>query len=123
MSSCPKVLPGSFFLLTICICALASLSWGQVSHSEQVLVKPPLLQMVDPPAPNATPADLEARADQLRAAKLFLARAEFFAFGAAATLAVLLLAWNGLVAGPAPVLFLRRFLCSHRMPPLFARSE
>jgi tetratricopeptide (TPR) repeat protein len=78
MSSCPKVLLGRFFLLTVCVCALARVSWGQVSHSEQVLVKPPLLQMVDPPAPNATPADLEVRADQLRASKLFLDALDYY---------------------------------------------
>jgi tetratricopeptide (TPR) repeat protein len=78
MSSCPKVLLVPFSLLTICVCALASLSWGQASHSEQVQIKPPLLRMVDPPAPDATAADLEARAEQLRASKLFLDALDYY---------------------------------------------
>jgi tetratricopeptide (TPR) repeat protein len=78
MSSCPKVLLVPFSLLTIGVCALASLSWGQASHSEQVQIKPPLLRMVDPPAPDATAADLEARAEQLRASKLFLDALDYY---------------------------------------------
>jgi tetratricopeptide (TPR) repeat protein len=78
MSSCPKVLLVPFSLLTVCVCALASLSWGQASHAEPVLIKPPLLRMVDPPAPDATAADLEARAEQLRSNKLFLDALDFY---------------------------------------------
>jgi len=53
-------------------------SWGQVAHSEQVQVKPPLLRIVDPPAPDATAADLEARADQLRSSKLYLDALDYY---------------------------------------------
>jgi tetratricopeptide (TPR) repeat protein len=78
MSSCPRVLLVPVSLLTICVCALSSVSWGQASHSEQLQVKPPLLRMVDPPAEDATAADLEARADQLRAEKLFLDALDYY---------------------------------------------
>jgi tetratricopeptide (TPR) repeat protein len=78
MSSCPKVLLVPFSLLTICVCALASVSWGQAPHSEQVQIKPPMLRMTDPPAPDATAADLELRADQLRAAKLYLDALDYY---------------------------------------------
>jgi len=53
-------------------------SWAQASHSEQVQIKPPLLRMVDPPAADATAADLEARADQLRAVKLYLDALDYY---------------------------------------------
>jgi len=65
-------------LLTVCVCALSSVSWGQTSHSEQVQIKPPLLRTIDPPAPDATAADLEARAEQLRAGKLYLDALDYY---------------------------------------------
>jgi len=79
MSSCPKILLVPVALLTVvCFCALPNLSWGQVAHSEQVQIKPPLLRTIDPPAPDATTADLEARAEQLRAAKLYLDALDYY---------------------------------------------
>jgi tetratricopeptide (TPR) repeat protein len=78
MSSCPRVLLVPFSLLTVCVCALSSVSWGQASHAEQVQIKPPLLRTIDPPAPDATAADLEARAEQLRAVKLFLDALDYY---------------------------------------------
>lgn len=54
------------------------MSWAQASHSEQVQIKPPLLRMIDPPAPDATGADLEARADQLRTVKLYLDALDYY---------------------------------------------
>ena len=71
MLSCPRSLVVPVSLLTFCLCALSSVSWAQASHSEQVQVKPPLLRMTDPPSPDATAADLEARADELHAEKLY----------------------------------------------------
>jgi len=65
-------------LLIFCVCVLSSVSWAQASHSEQVQIKPPLLRMVDPPAADATAADLEARADQLRAVKLYLDALDYY---------------------------------------------
>ena len=65
-------------LLVFCVCALSSGSWAQASHSEQVQIKPPLLRMVDPPAADATAADLEARADQLRGVKLYLDALDYY---------------------------------------------
>jgi len=78
MLSCPKILvvPASFLL--VCLFAFSALSPAQVSHSEQVQIKPPLLRMTDPPTPDATPADLEARADQLRISKLYLDALDYY---------------------------------------------
>jgi predicted Zn-dependent protease len=78
MSSCPRVLLVPVSLLTICVCTLSSVSWGQASHSEQVQIKPPMLRLTDPPAPDATAGVLEARADQLRAEKLFLDALDYY---------------------------------------------
>jgi tetratricopeptide (TPR) repeat protein len=78
MLSCPRafLVPVSF--LTLCICGLSMVSWGQASHSEQVQIKPPLLRTIDPPAPDATAADLETRAEQLRAVKLYLDALDYY---------------------------------------------
>ncbi len=78
MSSCPRALLVPVSLLTVCVCALSSVSWGQASHSEQVQIKPPLLRTIDPPAPDATAADLEARAEALRASKLYLDALDYY---------------------------------------------
>ena len=51
---------------------------GQAAHSEQVQIMPPLLRMTDPPSPDATAADLEARAEQLRASKLYLDALDYY---------------------------------------------
>lgn len=75
MSLYPKVLlvPAAF-----CLCAIATISWAQVSHSEQVQIKPPLIRMIDPPAPDATVADLDQRGDQLRMGKLYLDAMDYY---------------------------------------------
>jgi tetratricopeptide (TPR) repeat protein len=78
MSSRLRLLLVSVPLLTVCLCALSSMSWGQVSHAEQVQIKPPLLRMTDPPAPDATVAELEARADQLKQGKLYLDALDYY---------------------------------------------
>jgi tetratricopeptide (TPR) repeat protein len=78
MSSCPRFLLVPVSLLTIFVCALLSVSWGQASHAEQVQIKPPLLRMTDPPAPDATVAELEARANQLKQEKLYLDALDYY---------------------------------------------
>jgi tetratricopeptide (TPR) repeat protein len=78
MSSCPRFLLVPVSLLTLCVCVLLSLSWAQAPHSEQVQIKPPILRSIDPPAPDATAADLEARADQLRMEKLYLDALDYY---------------------------------------------
>jgi tetratricopeptide (TPR) repeat protein len=65
-------------LLVLCVCCLSQVSWGQASHSEQVQIKPPLLRTIDPPAPDATAADLEARAEQLRGGKFYLDALDYY---------------------------------------------
>ncbi len=78
MSSCPRLLLVPVALLTTCIVSLSAPGWGQAAHSEQVQIKPPLLRSIDPPAPDATAADLEERADQLRAQKLYLDALDYY---------------------------------------------
>jgi tetratricopeptide (TPR) repeat protein len=78
MSSCPRVLLVPVSLVAVCFFALSALSWSQASHSEQVQIKPPLMRTVEPPAKDATVADLEARADELRAQKLYLDALDYY---------------------------------------------
>ena len=78
MLSCPKSLLVPVSLLTVFLCAFPVVSWGQSAHSEQVQIKPPLLRTIDPPAPDATAADLEARADQLHAEKLYFDAIDYY---------------------------------------------
>lgn len=65
-------------LSVACLLFLSLISLAQVSHSEQVQVAPPLLRSIDPPKPDATVADLEASADQLRAQKLYLDAIDYY---------------------------------------------
>jgi tetratricopeptide (TPR) repeat protein len=51
---------------------------AQVVHSEQVQIKPPLIRMTDPPAAEATVADLVARADEFHAQKMFLDALDYY---------------------------------------------
>ena len=76
--SCLRVLflPVSF--LTVCVLAVSAGSWAQATRSEQVQIKPPLIRTVEPPAPDATEADLEARADELHRQKLYLDALDFY---------------------------------------------
>lgn len=81
--SCPRVSLVSVSLLSLfaiasCILSLGTMSFAQASHSEQLQVKPPLMRAVDPPAQDATVADLEARGDELRAEKLYLDALDYY---------------------------------------------
>lgn len=78
MLSCPRVLLVPVSFLAVCVLAFSAVSWGQASHSEQVQIMPPLMRSIDPPAPDATVADLEARADQLRTVKLYLDALDYY---------------------------------------------
>ena len=78
MSSYPKVLLVPVSLLAFFVCALPGTSWAQVGHSEQVQIMPPLLRSIDPPSKDATVADLESRADQLRSVKLYLDALDYY---------------------------------------------
>jgi tetratricopeptide (TPR) repeat protein len=53
-------------------------SGGQATRRDQVQIKPPLLRTIDPPAKDATVADLETRADQLRVQKLYLDALDYY---------------------------------------------
>ncbi len=57
---------------------LSSLLLGQASHSEQVQIKPPLIRSIDPPAADASEADLESQGDQLRTQKLYLDALDYY---------------------------------------------
>lgn len=63
-------------IVVVCICALPS--WAQVSHADQVQIKPPLLRTIDPPAPDATVSDLETRADELHGQKLYFDAIDYY---------------------------------------------
>ncbi len=77
MSLYPKTLLVSVSLLSSLL-VFSSTSFSQVSRSEQVQVNPPLLRVTDPPAPDASVADLEARGDQLRMQKLYLDAMDYY---------------------------------------------
>ena len=51
---------------------------AQVSRAEQVQIKPPLIRTIDPPAPEATAADLESRADELHVQKLYFDAIDYY---------------------------------------------
>jgi uncharacterized protein HemY len=78
MSSCPKFLLVPVSLFTACVFAFCVGASGQASHSEQVQVRPPMMRITDPPSKDATVAELEARADQLRVSKLFLDALDYY---------------------------------------------
>ena len=56
----------------------SSAALAQISHSEQVQISPPLMRATDPPAADATPADLEQQADRLRVEKLYLDALDYY---------------------------------------------
>ena len=49
-----------------------------MNHADPVQVKPPLLRTIDPPAPDATAADLETRADELHGQKLYFDAIDYY---------------------------------------------
>ncbi len=51
---------------------------AQVSHPEQVQISPPLIRAIDPPAPDATAADLEQQGDALHSEKLYLDALDYY---------------------------------------------
>jgi tetratricopeptide (TPR) repeat protein len=63
-------------LVVLLISSTAALA--QISHSEQVQIAPPLVRAIDPPARDATAADLELQADRLRADKLYLDALDYY---------------------------------------------
>lgn len=78
MSSCPRVwlVPAAVF--AFCLCAFSTALSAQVAYSEQVQIKPPLIRLTDPPPADATAADLQARADELRSEKLYLDALDYY---------------------------------------------
>jgi tetratricopeptide (TPR) repeat protein len=60
------------------VCVLSVASAAQISHREQVQIAPPLMRTIDPPAPDARAMDLESRADDLRASKLYLDAMDYY---------------------------------------------
>src|SRR5436305_15111172 len=62
----------------LCCCIPSITSSAQVSHSEQVQIKPPLIRTIDPPSAEATVAELDQRGDQLRAEKLYLDALDYY---------------------------------------------
>jgi tetratricopeptide (TPR) repeat protein len=78
MTSCPKVSLAIASLLTACLLSATTVSWAQASHSDQIQVIPPQLRTIEPPSPAATATDLEKRADELRAEKLYLDALDYY---------------------------------------------
>jgi tetratricopeptide (TPR) repeat protein len=68
----------SVVLFIACVLALSAASWAQASHSEPVQIRPPLARTVDPPAKDATAADLESRADELHVQKLYFDAIDYY---------------------------------------------
>jgi tetratricopeptide (TPR) repeat protein len=64
--------------LAAVILIFSSAALTQVSRPEQVQVSPPLIRAIDPPAPDATAAELEKQADELRANKLYLDALDYY---------------------------------------------
>src|SRR5208282_779026 len=58
-------------------CALLVLP-SQAQNTEQLQVGPPPLHRADPPAPGATPEELEQRGDDLRTDKYFLDAIDYY---------------------------------------------
>jgi tetratricopeptide (TPR) repeat protein len=65
-------------LLVSCVLLISSIGLAQVSRPEQVQISPPLIRAIDPPAPEATAAELEKEGDNLRAGKLFLDALDYY---------------------------------------------
>jgi tetratricopeptide (TPR) repeat protein len=63
-------------LILLLISSTAALA--QVSHSDQVQIAPPLVRAIDPPAPDATAAELEQQGDKLRESKLYLDALDYY---------------------------------------------
>ena len=78
MALYPKVAFASASLLAASLSVFSIASTAQVSHSETVQIKPPLVRMIDPPSADATVADLDKRGDQLRAGKLYLDALDYY---------------------------------------------
>ena len=78
MSSCRKVLLVPFSVFLVVLLIVSASSFAQVSHSEQVQIMPPQMRTIDPPAPDASVFDLEARGDQLRTVKLYLDAMDYY---------------------------------------------
>lgn len=80
MAFYPKYSLLSVFL-TIVVLTFSLTSTGQVSHSEQVQIAPPLMRTIDPPRPDATVSELEQRGDELRMQKLYLDAIDYYRAG------------------------------------------
>jgi tetratricopeptide (TPR) repeat protein len=76
--SSPKAFLGFASLVVLTLVGAHALSLAQISSSERVQIAPPLIRAIEPPAPDATAADLEQRADQLRVSKLYLDALDYY---------------------------------------------
>ncbi len=63
--------------VALLFCALQVLP-SQAQNTEQLQVGPPPLHRAEPPAPGATPGELESRGDQLRTEKNFLDAIDYY---------------------------------------------
>jgi tetratricopeptide (TPR) repeat protein len=65
-------------LVTASLLTFGFTTFSAASQAQQVQIKPPLIRSIDPPANDATVADLEMRADQLRTEKLYLDALDYY---------------------------------------------
>ncbi len=65
-------------VLLVLVVIFSAAAIAQVSHPEQVQIAPPLVRAVDPPAADASAADLEKQGDQLRMEKLYLDALDYY---------------------------------------------
>lgn len=65
-----------FCLLTLALLSVSTLR--AQSGSDQVQVSPPSMRRAEPPAPNATAEELEARGDELRSQKAYLDALDYY---------------------------------------------
>ena len=63
-------------LVVLLISSTAALAKFHIQNKYKIT--PPLVRAIDPPAPDATAADLEQQADRLRAEKLYLDALDYY---------------------------------------------
>jgi len=77
MALYPKAVLVPVTIVASCVC-LSVVSTAQISRTDPVQVKPPLLRTIDPPSPDAAATDLEKRADELHGQKLYFDAIDYY---------------------------------------------
>lgn len=77
MTLYPKVSLIAASAVTFLFCTFLT-TQAQVTRTEAVQVKPPLIRMIDPPSADATANDLESRGDELHGQKLYFDAIDYY---------------------------------------------